>query len=620
MEPTASRPAASPTPDAEVLGALLDCDADLEALERALLVIALHPAGVAGERAWLARWDERRGWLEGWLVAEPGGEKVPLPTAIARARRAATPTSAQAAQTDRVRAWVAAPDALEGACALAWRTSAHASGAGAEQPGAPWSAESLVGAVALRRGVRPYGLLVVALGDRPGTDATLGWLSAAANAALAAQARAAEARRRARQQGALAEFARHAVGAANVAETVHALTRLAAHALHVPHAAVYRVRESSSLVLELAHGPSGTREPQARTLQVAALEALRADRALAGVGADTLPGPAMEGVGETSVWAFQPVRAFGRTFGVLAAWDGQERHPASPEWERGDLEALATLADHAALLFEHARRLDELAAAERRREDLASRLREQDRLAAVGELAARVAEDARQPLASVAAFVARLLRELPADDPRREALDIVRHEAERVDALLHEQLEYAKLERPRLKMEFLNGVVQEALKGEAESLSRRRIRLVKKFAPDLPQLLLDAERIRRVVKNIVHCALEAVPAGGRMRVETRRAGAFVVLDVVHDRAREAGDALEQLFAPFGALPVTGAALGLGVAQQIVREHGGEIRVRAQDEWSSVFSVTLPVMENQDRRKKPDRRSTRGERRRRSGGD
>jgi len=163
----------------------------------------------------------------------------------------------------------------------------------------------------------------------------------------------------------------------------------------------------------------------------------------------------------------------------------------------------------------------------------------------------------------------------------------------------------------------LNAVVQEALRGAAEPLTRRRVRLVKKFAPDLPELLLDAERIRRVVANILTCALEAIPSGGRMRLETRRAGAFVVLDVVHDRVRQAGDALEQLFAPFGALPVPGAALGLGVAQQIVREHGGEIRVKAQDEWSSVFSVTLPVLENQDRRRRTDRRVPRGERRKRS---
>jgi signal transduction histidine kinase len=100
-----------------------------------------------------------------------------------------------------------------------------------------------------------------------------------------------------------------------------------------------------------------------------------------------------------------------------------------------------------------------------------------------------------------------------------------------------------------------------------------------------------------------------------------------VFEVLHDRARADGDALEQLFAPFAAslgpaaagapgLPPSGAALGLGVAHQIVREHGGELRVRIEDEWSSAFVMTLPVMENQDRRKGPDRRGVRRDRRRR----
>jgi signal transduction histidine kinase len=612
MEPTASRPAHPvPAPEASALAALLDCEADLDALERALLVVAVHPTWAAGSDAWLARWDERRGWLEGWRTLAATADVGPLAHAIARARRA--PPGEEAA-SERVRAFVASVDSLEGALARAWNAGELAIGPGSEQPSAPWAERERVAVLPLRRGPKAYGVLVIALAA-DAAEAPLSTLQTAADAALAAQVRAAEARRRARHLAALAEFARAAVSASNVAEGVHALVRLAAQSVGVPHAAVYRVRENGTLALELAHGPSATRDLQARALQASAAECRRAERVLSGTGADSLPSAGGEVVSELSVWAVMPITAYGVATGVLAAWDGAERHTASPEWERGDLETLATLADQAALLFEHARRLEELTNAERKREDLASRLREQDRLAAVGEMAARVAEDARQPLASVAAFVARVLRELPTDDPRREYLDVVRREAERVDALLNEQLAYAKLERPRLRMEVLNGVVHEALRAAAEPLSRRRVRLVKKFAPDLPELLLDAERIRRVVTNIVTCALEAIPSGGRMRVETRRAGAFVVLDVIHDRVRQAGDALDQLFAPFGALPVSGAALGLGVAHQIVREHGGEIRVKAQDEWSSAFSVTLPVMENQDRRRRADRRVPRGERRR-----
>jgi signal transduction histidine kinase len=427
--------------------------------------------------------------------------------------------------------------------------------------------------------------------------------------------RAGEARRRARHAAATGEFARAAVGGGNLAETVHTLGRLAAQALQVRHAAVYRVREDGTLRLEVSQGPAPARETQSRALQIPAAEVARANRALAGRGPEELPGPGVEGTGDMSVWALQPLSAYGRVLGVLAAWDGPERHPASPEWERGDLEALTALADHAALLFEHANRLDELGVLERRRNDLASRLREQDRLAALGEMAGRVAEDARQPLASFAAYAARALQELAEGDPRREVLEAVRLQAERIGSLLGEQLAYARLEAPRLRMESLNSVVQESLRGSAEALTRRRVRLVKKLAPDLPTLLLDAARIRRVLSNIVACALEAVPMGGRVRIETRRAGAHVVLDVVHDRAEQASDALAQLFAPFGDAPASGAALGLGVAQQIVREHGGEIRVRSEDEWSSVFSVTLPVLDNQDRRRGRDRRGVRNERRR-----
>lgn len=613
MEPTASRSARSePAPDAEALAALLDCEADLDALERALLAAAVHPAAGAGEQAWLARWDERRGLLEGWLVVSERSTEPDLATSIARARRA--PALAPEG-TERVRGWACTSDALEGACECAWRTGLPANGPGVQQPGAPWSACEHVAVWPLRRGVRMYGLLVAGWRHAPPPGSAPAWLAAAAHAALAAQSRAAEARRRTRHAAALAEFARASVTDANVAEAVHVLARVAVQALGVRHAAIYRMKDDTTLRIEVTHGPAPARDTQARALQLPAAEAVRAQRPIAGRGPEELPGADWSGTGEITVWALQPLVAYGRVLGVLAVWDGAERHPAQPEWERGDLEALAALADQGALLFEHARRLDELGTLERKRADLVTRLREQDRLAALGELAGRVAEDARQPLASVAAFVARALRELPEGDPRRDYLEVVAREAERVEAVLKEQLAYARLEPPRLKMESLNAVVQEAVRGSAEALSRRRVRLVKKFAPDLPALLLDAARIRRVVANIVACALEGLPLGGRMRVETRRAGAHVVLEVVHDRSQQGGDALEQLFAPFGAGPASGAALGLGVAQQMVREHGGEIRVRSEDEWSSVFAVTLPVLDNQDRRKAVDRRQSRRDRRR-----
>src|SRR5262245_3198311 len=162
MEPTASRPAVpAPAPETSLLAALLDCEADLEALERALLVAAVHPAATAARHAWLARWDERKGWLEGWRArdgSEP--ETAALASAVARARRA-PPT--EDAESERVRAWVASAESLEGALARAWSSGEPATGPGSESPSAPWAEEPRIGVVPLRRGPKAYGVLVMTL-------------------------------------------------------------------------------------------------------------------------------------------------------------------------------------------------------------------------------------------------------------------------------------------------------------------------------------------------------------------------------------------------------------------------------------------------------------------------
>jgi signal transduction histidine kinase len=236
----------------------------------------------------------------------------------------------------------------------------------------------------------------------------------------------------------------------------------------------------------------------------------------------------------------------------------------------------------------------------------------------VGELAARVAQEARNPLASIAAFARRAHRALEEGDPQNEYLEIVVRETARLESMLAEQLQYAQLERPRLRMQGLNAVIQEALQRSGETLVRRRVRLLKKLSPDLPQMLVDAPRIQRVVENIVAYALECVSMGGRIQVESRRADGFVLVEIAFDGQRQGGDLLEQLFVPFATSPAAGAAVGLGMAQQIVREHGGEVRVRGESDWSTIFSFTLPVAGNEDRRGSRERRAVRGDRRRREG--
>jgi nitrogen-specific signal transduction histidine kinase len=184
-----------------------------------------------------------------------------------------------------------------------------------------------------------------------------------------------------------------------------------------------------------------------------------------------------------------------------------------------------------------------------------------------------------------------------------------------LERIMDEQLEWATQSAPRLELRSINELVQKALQSAGEKIVRRRVRLLKNLAPDLPELLLDPDRLSLVVRNVVDHALDAVAVGGRVRIATRRSAGHVVVEVAHDGAHENGGLLEQLFVPFAASREGAPAVGLGVASQVVREHGGEIRVRADAEWSQLLSFTLPVRGNEDRRAaEADRRSHRADRR------
>ena len=596
------------------LAPLLECEADLDALERVLLALAVHPQGAGAPQAWLLRWNPGRGLLEGWRHAIPPAAGEPLAQSLGRARRAAP---AESADERRLRAWSESPAGLEGALSAAWRGASNALGAGGEQPGAPWSASPRVAAVLLRREARPFGLLVAEPSADEADDVAgerLEALRVLVEAALTAQRRASEAKSRARQAASLAEFACGCVASINVAEAMHLLARLAAHGAGAREAAVFLPGADGPPKLEVAHGPAPVRERHARAWLAAAGEVLAGGQLRSGERPEEAPGMPAELAGELGAWAVVPIAAYETRLGVIAVYDARDAGGPEPGFAPHDLEYLGTLAAQAGLLLAHARAVGELEAARRTGKDQAARLRELDRLAGVGELAARVAEEARNPLASIAAFARRAHRALEEGDPQNEYLEIVVRETARLEAMLSEQLQYAQLQRPRLRVQALNAVVQEALQRTGETLVRRRVRLIKKLAPDLPQLLLDAPRIQRVVENIVAYALECVPVGGRIQVETRRAAGFVLAEVAFDGQRQGGDLLEHLFVPFTTGPAGGAAVGLGLAQQIVREHGGEVRVRGESEWTTVFSFTLPVAGNEDRRKSRERRSARGERR------
>jgi len=581
-------------------------------LERLMMAAALHPEGGGFEAAWMLRWDPRTDTLEGSRQAR-GAAAGGIDEAVERAARVSLPAPWSGAAVIRL-----APGELTGSAFQAWRGTPAC---GPVSPGEPWT-PGQVGALAVRAADAPVALIV---GEWPAgapSDAAARLDTLAAFAALGMDAgeRGVRTRRQSRHLAAIAAMTRASASTANLAEILQAATRHAAAgsdgtgaALWLEHAAADR--GEPRLALEATDGAPLQRERLARALHPLARAALAQAGPRLIQPAHDEPQLAPEAAAEIAGIAIAPLVACETAVGVLAVYAIAEPGSAPEPFDREDATFLGALADLTAGCVDRARRFGELERSRQRGREQAEKLRREERRAALGDLALRLAEEARNPLASIAAFARRMQRDAAERDPNREYLEIIVREAARLEKLLGEQAEAARPEPARLRVESLNAVVQDVLRESAESLVRRRVRLLKKLSPELPDLLLDPVHMRRVVANVLEAALDALPVGGRVRVETRRAGQHAVLEVAHDGSRDAGGALEQLFAPFSGGHVTRDGVGLNLAQQIVQAHGGEIRVRTEGEWSTIVSLVLPIRGNEDRRQpSSERRVRRSDRR------
>jgi len=503
-------------------------------------------------------------------------------------------------------------DVFDVATCRAWREGRAAMGESLAT-GLPWAEARGHAALPLRAGGVEYGLVIAEFRDDDVAGAArLRAMWEAVRVALEAHDRALQLDRRTVQAGALLELSEAVMSPRNLVEVLHLATRRAAERTGADAAAIWTVGEDGASTLELSHGPSGARERHGRALVPvvqAALEAGRPRTASPATDEMLLPAAAAAEIAAFSVW---PIEAYGRAVGALGVWSvhGGARPLAIARAER---EYLGAIANVIGLALEQARRFRELRDAERRERDATRYARRRESLAALGELTADASRAALKPCVSVRAFADRLVRELP-EGAARECAEVIVREAERVERILREQQAHADLAPPSLAMVQLNTLAEAALRTHGETLVRRRARVVKRLAADVPELLLDRDGIGNVVQSVLAYALDRVATGGRIRIETRRLAHHVLFELGHDGTHAAGHALDQVFLPFGDARPSAAPAGLSLARRVIQDHGGEVRVRAEGEWTTLITFTLPITGNQDRRHTgADRRRT-GDRR------
>jgi signal transduction histidine kinase len=215
-----------------------------------------------------------------------------------------------------------------------------------------------------------------------------------------------------------------------------------------------------------------------------------------------------------------------------------------------------------------------------------------EQLAAVGQVAAGVAHELRNPLTSVKMLVQTGLEGNPAVGLPPEDLDIIETEIRRMEQRIQMFLDFARPTRAERRHTDLIEVVRRAVSLLEGRARRQKVSLV----PDLPAepifLMIDPEQVHQVIVNLLLNALDALPRGGAIYLDVIRAAQIEV------RIRDTGSGIlprirERLFEPFISSKDTGIGLGLSICKRLIEAHGGTIRGSNSPEGGAVFVFTLP---------------------------
>ena len=235
---------------------------------------------------------------------------------------------------------------------------------------------------------------------------------------------------------------------------------------------------------------------------------------------------------------------------------------------------------------------------ELKRKDREARV--QQRLAAVGEMAAGIAHEIRNPLASMAGSIQILRDELPLTSEQSQLMDIVLRESDRLNETIRNFLAFAKPQRSAATDFDVRRVVSDAARLLENSADVTASHAVVVEVPPEPVILhADEAQIRQIVWNLATNGLRAMPGGGRLRLEVRRAaadvdGGDVIVAVRDDGVGIAPEDMDNIFQPFRGGFRGGTGLGLSIVHRIASDYGGEVRVASEKGKGTSVEVALPV--------------------------
>jgi signal transduction histidine kinase len=294
-----------------------------------------------------------------------------------------------------------------------------------------------------------------------------------------------------------------------------------------------------------------------------------------------------------------PLNYKGALIGTLTVVD----HRKGRQFSGGDVHLLELLAAQISISIRNARLFQELGERIKAQRAAEGRIVETARLAAIGELAASIAHELNNPLTTITGFTELLLEDFPAGSRQRENMELVLSEARRAREVVRRLLDFSRREEDMMRPVNLTETVSEVLALTQPMATIQQVEIQFEAWDELPLVFGDRSKLRQVVQNLVTNAIQAMPEGGTLRIQTGiengggpETGRRAALSF-----RDTGIGIPEIhrsrvFEPFFTTkPVgSGTGLGLSISRNIISEHGGEIRVESEEGAGACFTVILPV--------------------------
>jgi len=285
-----------------------------------------------------------------------------------------------------------------------------------------------------------------------------------------------------------------------------------------------------------------------------------------------------------------PLLFRGQAIGVLNIYHGK-RHSFSNE----EVHIVSALAELSAIAIEKARLHERIVDAE-------DQMRQNEKLSALGLLAAEVAHEIRNPLTVMKMLYHSLDLQFPPGDPRRKDDEILREKMDHLNKIVEQILDFARSAEPKLTPVDVNKIIEDLALLTRHKLRNQGVQCERRLEPGLPPILGDAAQLSQAFLNLTLNAAQAMPEGGALTILTRtvrlpRASAAPTHIQVEFADTGPGVPEEMRRRAFNSLLSTtkagGTGLGLAIVGRVVESHRGKVKIRARRGAGAVVVITLP---------------------------